>query len=433
MQRKFRRSIPFAVILYLLGVSVFAFFLYRRDYRDKVNEIDQQLLSAAQAARLLVPGDFLERAVKDDAISPEEYLRIAAQLAALRETLPQVELVGTEFHDQTHSHSTSSSSPSVRYWSQDIETPFYSLEQKLRSEAARFVTTVRDGVKYREIHLRAHRVQDGVALFCAAARLSQLPGQLAHGIVTVLLISLGFSLLALPLLLAIARQRTFHLREVEALRLAALQASVREEKIHLEFLKFQLRPHFLFNALNSVCSLIRVDPVKAEEMTIRLSRYCRSTIFARNREIVPLIEKLDIARDYLAIEQIRWGDRLQLVVESSVPCPETLMVPPHILQPLLENAVKYGQRSGCKVLRIEVRIWLEKDSLVMEVANSGRWFDPLENAEDDAESTRFGLDNLLKRLEAHYGPGDYLSIVTCDERGMVRCRLILPLDRGTHE
>ena len=125
--------------------------------------------------------------------------------------------------------------------------------------------------------------------------------------------------------------------ELQEERLKALAAEA-----ELKALKAQINPHFLFNTLNTVAHLIRTDPLRAERTVERLAEVFRYALFAMDKEVVPLSEELSFLEDYLALERERFGDRLSVRTSFS---PESLsvLVPPLILQPLVENAIRHGQ------------------------------------------------------------------------------------------
>jgi len=129
-------------------------------------------------------------------------------------------------------------------------------------------------------------------------------------------------------------------RAVEAERRGAeLQLLAQESE--LKALRAQLNPHFLFNSLNSLSALTAVDPTRAREMCVLLSDFLRRSLGLGERRLVALREELDLARAYLAIEQIRFGARLKLDWRID-PATEPALLPTLLLQPLVENAIKHG-------------------------------------------------------------------------------------------
>lgn len=180
--------------------------------------------------------------------------------------------------------------------------------------------------------------------------------------------------------------------EVEAAR----EAEVLAREAELRALKAQINPHFLFNALNSISALTAIDAGRAREMCIRLSEFLRSTLGLGERTTVSWSEELALARAYLAVEQIRFGDRLRVAFDTAPEC-DACKVPSLVLQPLVENAIKHGIASMVEGGEIRLRARTGAGKLVVVVENP---FDP------DSPAPRrsgLGLRNIRARLEARYG------------------------------
>ena len=205
---------------------------------------------------------------------------------------------------------------------------------------------------------------------------------------------------------AYARESSRQLRERE-LRETLLEARLAEAR--LQVLKMQLDPHFLFNALNGVAAQLRGDPRGAEKTIVRLSEFLRVTLRDAARQEVALADELDFLRAYVAIEQARFGDRLQ--VGYDIPS-ETLgaRVPSLLLQPLVENAVRHGMRN--QGLSVEVRAALRDDELWLEVADDGR------GLERGPSTEGVGLSNTRARLEQLYGGSGTFEIKARAEGGV---------------
>jgi LytS/YehU family sensor histidine kinase len=122
-----------------------------------------------------------------------------------------------------------------------------------------------------------------------------------------------------------------------------MQALVAARDAELKALKAQINPHFLFNSLNSISALAGIDAARAREMCVRLSDFLRSSLSVGEREAVPLSEELALAHNYLGVEQVRFGGRLRVEQQIAPEC-ESALVPPLLLQPLVENAVKARHR-----------------------------------------------------------------------------------------
>ncbi len=206
------------------------------------------------------------------------------------------------------------------------------------------------------------------------------------------LIAVGFLLYALSVALHYA------FLAIEASRQAALEARDAE----LRALKAQINPHFLFNSLNSINALTASDPGRAREMCIRLADFLRSTLGLGERESVAWHEELKLAQAYLDVEQIRFGSRLQVELNVAEECGNCL-VPPLMLQPLIENAVKHGIATLVEGGTIRVESRMRDGRLHIRVENT---FDP------EAPPPRrrgLGLRNVRRRLETRFGPAANLT------------------------
>jgi two-component system sensor histidine kinase AlgZ len=165
----------------------------------------------------------------------------------------------------------------------------------------------------------------------------------------------------------------------------------------VQALQARIRPHFLFNTMNSVLSLISTDPAKAEIMVENLSRLFRASLSAQGE--VSLLDEVELCSNYLAIEKIRLGERLQ--VEWKTPSEDTLYdvnIPSLSLQPLLENAIYHGVEPLSTPSIISVLIEVSHTDVTIVVTNS---------CQTGKTSTRIGnkmaLDNIQERLRAYYG------------------------------
>src|SRR5277367_587741 len=150
------------------------------------------------------------------------------------------------------------------------------------------------------------------------------------------------------------------------------QAVLDAREAELRALKAQINPHFLFNCLNSITALTTSDPAKAREMCIRLADFLRSTLGLGERASVAWHEELDLAQAYLDVEQVRFGSRLHVEVQVDEACADCL-VPPLVLQPLIENAVKHGIATLVEGGTIQVHSRVLEGFLEVSVENG---FDP---------------------------------------------------------
>lgn len=180
-------------------------------------------------------------------------------------------------------------------------------------------------------------------------------------------------------------------------REARLELLAREAE--LAAIRAQLHPHFLFNALNSVLALIEEDPAEAREMLTRLSSLLHAVFSRVDVPLVPLDRELDIVRDYLEIEKIRFGDRLTFAIDNGDGCGRA-PVPPLLLQPIVENAVKHGIEPHDGPGSIRIASELVGARLRLVVTNSGQRI-----ARRPQWSDGVGLSLTRRRLDATYGGG----------------------------
>ncbi|WP_396214748.1 sensor histidine kinase [Gemmatimonas sp.] len=183
-------------------------------------------------------------------------------------------------------------------------------------------------------------------------------------------------------------------RELEQ-RNAELQRLTLEARLNA--LAAELHPHFLFNALNNLAELVHHDPARAEAMLLHLSSLLQATLTTSRQRTVPLAEELQLLDDYLAIQRMRFEDRLQ-VTSQIEPSVMTVRIPPMLLQPLVENAVVHGieGRVGASQLRITIRA--NVGLVEVEVDDDGPG--PGGSAH---RGTGTGLQNVRGRLAALYG------------------------------
>ncbi len=174
---------------------------------------------------------------------------------------------------------------------------------------------------------------------------------------------------------------------------AETRAIAREAQLHA--LRGQVNPHFLFNSFNSLRALIALDPARAADALTQLSGLLRYSLTSAERLVVPIAEELQIVQRYLELEKLRLGDRLTIATEIP-PQLDGAVVPPMLLQGLVENAVKFGPAARKAGGEVACTVALADDRLRLRVTNPGR----LETATD---STALGLRNLRDRLRLLYG------------------------------
>ncbi|OZI05986.1 sensor histidine kinase [Siphonobacter sp. BAB-5385] len=200
---------------------------------------------------------------------------------------------------------------------------------------------------------------------------------------------------------------------VEKVKLESL-AKETEAKV----LRAQLNPHFMFNALNSIRALILEDPDRAQKGITQLSNILRSSLLADRRQTVTLGEEMRTVDDYLALEKIRYEERLE--VRRNV-YPETIncLVPPMMLQTLVENAIKHGVSKPIKGGFVSIETRLQQNRLDIRISNTGIL--------QDTESGGFGLKNTERRLKLLFGEEAEFKIYQ-SAKDVVCAEIMIPME-----
>ncbi len=226
----------------------------------------------------------------------------------------------------------------------------------------------------------------------------------------------------------------FEARRQEAVRLearaVALQAHAArlEQQLteaRLEALRMQINPHFLFNTLHAVSTLVGEDPQGVRRMIARLSRLLRYVLDETGRPEVPLKQEMRFLENYLGIMQIRFQGRLRTSLDADAGAQDAL-VPNLILQPLVENAVKHGAGEAERPVRVEVHARRQDEQLLLSVSDDGPRFGG-DGAPVLSEGT--GLKNVRARLDELYGPAAALRFRAPEGGGLV-AEIALPFHTG---
>jgi LytS/YehU family sensor histidine kinase len=223
--------------------------------------------------------------------------------------------------------------------------------------------------------------------------------------------------LLLYLLSAVAHSFGLALRASHAAERRALESQVTAREAELRALRAQLNPHFLFNSLNSINALVGSEPEAARRMCERLGIFLRRTLALGARDAVTMGEELALVDQYLDIEQVRFGDRLR--VERAVePAALACRVPPLLLQPLVENAVKHGVQDCVAGGVIRVAARRDGGRLELSVDN------PVDPDAPVRKGEGVGLANVRRRLEVFGAHGVRLETARSGDR--FRVTLVLP-------
>jgi two-component system, LytTR family, sensor kinase len=204
----------------------------------------------------------------------------------------------------------------------------------------------------------------------------------------------------------------------------AMRASQLETQLaraRLAALRMQLHPHFLFNTLYAIGTLIHEDPTAAEEMVVRLGALLRASLADGESQEIPLARELEFLRWYLGIEQTRFQERLTVEIaidDDALDC----AVPSLVLQPLVENAIRHGIGRHAGVDTIVITGARDNGMLRLEVRNTNSVLEP---AAEDAARRGVGLSNTRERLSSLYGAAAALNLRRLDPRG-VAATIVLP-------
>jgi LytS/YehU family sensor histidine kinase len=187
------------------------------------------------------------------------------------------------------------------------------------------------------------------------------------------------------------------------------QLAMQYDRARLNALRMQISPHFLYNTLSAIAGSIRTSPQAAEEMVIRLGDLFRRALGERDVEMVTLEQELDYAEDYLQIQHMRFAERLTYRIEVEDPALRATLIPPLLLQPLLENAVEHGLHESEGAVEIRLTCRSEGDRTTISVLNSSDG--PAVARNGDGSHAGIGLRNVRERLEAAFSGASEFQFV----------------------
>jgi len=204
-------------------------------------------------------------------------------------------------------------------------------------------------------------------------------------------------------------------QEIERLQWAA---SINETE--LNNLKAQLNPHFMFNAMNSIRALVEEDPILCKKAITQLSNLLRNTLQTGKRKVVLIEEEMKIVQDYLALEKIRYEERLNVEIQLEKGI-EKCLVPPLLIQTLVENAIKHGVSMVGKGGTLRIVGEVKEEELHITILNDGK-YNPKETSREG-----IGLKNSTKRLEILYGDKGSIEILNVENH--VETRVVIPKEK----
>jgi LytS/YehU family sensor histidine kinase len=191
------------------------------------------------------------------------------------------------------------------------------------------------------------------------------------------------------------------------------------KEAELKSLKYQINPHFIFNSLNSISSLTMINPDKAREMTIKLSEYLRSTLANNENQKSLLKEEIKNSRLYLDIEKVRFGDRFEYFEDLQSNC-SNILVPSMVIQPLLENAIKYGVYESLEKVTIKLHCLIDNNYLKISLENE------YDGSAPQGKGEKIGLKNIKEQLRLMYNQDNLLTVEK--NNNIFKVNLFIPLD-----
>ncbi len=195
-----------------------------------------------------------------------------------------------------------------------------------------------------------------------------------------------------------------------------------EQESRMQALQSRIRPHFLFNSMNSIASLTRSDPARAEAALQDLADLFR-VLLADARKLVPISAEREISRQYLEIEKLRLGDRLKIAWNVNN-VPRSAMIPALTLQPLLENAIYHGIEPRFSGGTVKIELWGEGETLNVMITNPL----PEVRKQDHHRGNKIAMDNIRQRLTSHFGAA--ATMQSFEEAEHFHVKLKLPIVRG---
>ena len=203
-------------------------------------------------------------------------------------------------------------------------------------------------------------------------------------------------------------------KDLDVMRLRQMKTQA-----ELATLQSKINPHFLYNALNAIASLIHENPDQAEEMTLKLSKLFRYSINNNQADLVTVAEDMEIVSTYLDIEKVRFGDRINFVLEVD-PELEEEKLPRFLIQPLVENALKHGLKDVIVNGDLRIRIRKNTSHLVIGIIDNGIAF-------PDELNIGYGLQSTYDKLNLLYGSGYELQLLN---KPLKQIEIRIPLQHG---
>ncbi|MFD1615662.1 sensor histidine kinase [Gelatiniphilus marinus] len=213
----------------------------------------------------------------------------------------------------------------------------------------------------------------------------------------------------------------YYLKKMQESKIQTIKLQDQLSKSHLKFLQSQMHPHFLFNTLNGIHSLMDINIEKSKNMVVDLSDLLRNVLDKKDENLIELQEELKILKKYIHIKKTRFSDQLNIHLNIEMGL-ENVLVPNMLIQPIVENSTKHGYGSDSISLEIVIDIYKKKNKLVVKVENNGK---ALKENLSVLLKKGTGLSNIKERLDSLYGKNYKLSIY--NKAGKVITKISIPI------
>ena len=233
--------------------------------------------------------------------------------------------------------------------------------------------------------------------------------------------SINVLLNAMFLILWTAIYLAFHLiQKSQVQEMNNLKLQAKQITSELKVLRSQLNPHFLFNSLNNIRALIEIDPATAKSSITTLSSLLRSSLNLSKKSTIPLQEEIQLVKEFLILEKIRYEERLRYTIENQVT--EIISIPPFLVQGMVENAIKHGISKISKGGDLLIRVYYQGDALILLVTNTGTY-----KKKETTERAGIGIANTRRRLELLYA--DKAGFEIKNDEGIVKAKIWIKKDQ----
>ncbi len=213
----------------------------------------------------------------------------------------------------------------------------------------------------------------------------------------------------------------YYIQKISSTEIQKVQLAKQLQDVRLQVLKSQLNPHFLFNTLNAIASLIQEDPLKAQHTIGNLGDLLRDVLLINDERMITVSKEFAILKKYIDIMQIRFSDHLTFegYIQEEV---QKVLIPSMLLQPIIENSFKHGYAYGYTDLKVDLMICKKEKWLVVEVKNNGA---PITEAQKDG----LGIKNVKERLWTLYGDKHEFLFKNLENHSGVLTHIKIPFDK----